>query len=160
MWETQETQVQSLGQEDHLEEEMATHSSTLAQRIPWTEEPGELLAMVSQHSDRMRLSHSWAHEHIMVTVKGRDPEGLHRLSTWRRLQQREGTSLVASTVKNLAAMTGDLGSILGSGKSPGERNGFSLQYSCLQNSTDRGGLWATWWATGRGVGKSWTRLRD
>ena len=43
----------------------------------------------------------------MVTVKGRDPEGLHRLSTWRRLQQREGTSLVASTVKNLPAMTGD-----------------------------------------------------
>ena len=107
MWETQETQVQPLGQEDHLEEEMATHSSTLAQRIPWTEEPGGLLAMVSQHSDRMRLSHNWAHEHIMVTVKGRDPEGLHRLSTWRRLQQREGTSLVASTVKNLPAMTGD-----------------------------------------------------
>ena len=36
----QETQVQSLGQEDPLEKEMATHSSILAQRIPWTEEPG------------------------------------------------------------------------------------------------------------------------
>ena len=36
----QETQVQSLGQEDLLEEEMATHSSILAWRIPWTEEPG------------------------------------------------------------------------------------------------------------------------
>ena len=36
----QETQVQSLGQEDPLEKEMATHSSILAWRIPWTEEPG------------------------------------------------------------------------------------------------------------------------
>ena len=37
-----ETQVQSLGQEDALEKETATHSSILAWRIPWTEEPGEL----------------------------------------------------------------------------------------------------------------------
>ena len=37
-----ETQVQSLGREDPLEEEMATHSSTLAWKIPWTEEPGRL----------------------------------------------------------------------------------------------------------------------
>ena len=38
----QETQVQSLGQEDPLEEEMAMHSSILAWEIPWTEEPGGL----------------------------------------------------------------------------------------------------------------------
>ena len=38
----QETWVPSLGQEDPLEEEMATHTSILAWRIPWTEEPGEL----------------------------------------------------------------------------------------------------------------------
>ena len=38
----QETGVGSLGQEDPLQEEMATHSSTLAWRIPWTEEPGRL----------------------------------------------------------------------------------------------------------------------
>ena len=37
-----ETQVQSLGQEDLLEKEMATHSSILAWKIPWTEEPGRL----------------------------------------------------------------------------------------------------------------------
>ena len=41
----QETQVQSLGQEDPLEEDTATHSSTLAWRIPWTEEPGGLQYM-------------------------------------------------------------------------------------------------------------------
>ena len=44
----QETQVQSLGREDSLEKEMATHSSTLAWRIPWREEPGRLQSMVSQ----------------------------------------------------------------------------------------------------------------
>ena len=38
----QEIQVRSLGQEDHLEEEMAAHSSIVAWRIPWTEEPGGL----------------------------------------------------------------------------------------------------------------------
>ena len=42
MW---ETWVQSLGQEDLLEKEMATHSSILAWKIPWTEEPGRLLSM-------------------------------------------------------------------------------------------------------------------
>ena len=41
----QETQVQSLGQEDPLEKEMATHSSTLAWKIPWREEPGRLQSM-------------------------------------------------------------------------------------------------------------------
>ena len=41
----QETQVQSLGWADPLEEGMATHSSILAWRIPWTEEPGELQSM-------------------------------------------------------------------------------------------------------------------
>ena len=40
-----ETQVQSLGQKDPLEKEMATHSSTLAWKIPWTEEPGRLQSM-------------------------------------------------------------------------------------------------------------------
>ena len=43
----QETQVQSLDWEDHLEKEMATHSSVLAWRIPWTEEPGGLQSMGS-----------------------------------------------------------------------------------------------------------------
>ena len=47
MQETQETWVQSLGQDDPLEEEMATHSSILTWRIPWTEEPGRLQSMGS-----------------------------------------------------------------------------------------------------------------
>ena len=44
----QETQVQSLGQEDPLEKGMATHSSILAWRIPWAEEPGGLLFLVAK----------------------------------------------------------------------------------------------------------------
>ena len=46
--ETQETWVPSLGQEDPLEEEMATQSSIPAWRIPWTEEPGRLMSVGSQ----------------------------------------------------------------------------------------------------------------
>ena len=46
----QETQIPSLGQEDPLEEEMATHSSILSWRIPWTEEPGWLQSMELQKS--------------------------------------------------------------------------------------------------------------
>ena len=45
MW---ETRVQSLGWEDPMEKEMATHSSTIAWKIPWTEEPGRLQSMGSQ----------------------------------------------------------------------------------------------------------------
>ena len=48
MQETQETWVQSLGQEDTLEQEIATHSSILTWKIPGTEEPGELQSMGSQ----------------------------------------------------------------------------------------------------------------
>ena len=48
----QETQVQSLGQEDPLEKGMATHSSILAWEIPWTEDPGGLQSIGSQESDR------------------------------------------------------------------------------------------------------------
>ena len=49
MW---ETQVRSLGWEDPLEKEMATHSSTLAWKIPWTEEPGRLQSVGSQRVGR------------------------------------------------------------------------------------------------------------
>ena len=57
-------------------------------------------------------------------------------------------------VKNLPADAGDGGSIPGWGRSPGEGNGYPLQYSCLENPIDRG----TWQATVRGVTESQTRL--
>ena len=53
--EMQEIQVQFLGQEDPLETEMATYSSTLAWKIPWTEKPGRLQSMGS-----LRVGHDWA----------------------------------------------------------------------------------------------------
>ena len=54
--------VQSLGQEDPLEEDMATHSSILAWGIPWTEEAGGLQTIGAQRSDMEQLStHTHAH---------------------------------------------------------------------------------------------------
>ena len=58
---THETQVLSLGQEDPLEKEMATHSSTLAWTIPWTEEPGRLQSMGSQRVRMTELLHFHFH---------------------------------------------------------------------------------------------------
>ena len=58
--------------------------------------------------------------------------------------------------KESACNVGDLGLVLGSGRSPEEGNGNPLQYSCLENSMDRG----AWQATVRGVTKNWTQLRD
>ena len=55
-----------------------------------------------------------------------------------------------------ACNVGDLGSIPGSGRSPGEGNGNPLQYSCLENPMDG----RAWWATVHGVAKSRTRLSD
>ena len=61
-----------------------------------------------------------------------------------------------SEVKASAYYAGDLGSIPGSGRSPGEGNDNPLQYSCLENPTDGG----AWWATVHGVAKSRTWLSD
>ena len=61
----------------------------------------------------------------------------------------------SSVVKNPPASAGDagdVGSVPGSGRSPGGANGNLLQYSCLGNPMDRG----AWWATVHGVTKSWT----
>ena len=58
--------------------------------------------------------------------------------------------------KESACNVGNLGSIYGSGRSPGEGNGKPHWYSCLGNPMDRG----AWWATVLGVAKSWTQLRD
>ena len=56
--------------------------------------------------------------------------------------------------KESACNAGAEGSVAGLGRSPGEGNGFPLQYSCLKNSMDRG----VWWAAVHGVAKSWTQL--
>ena len=68
------------------------------------------------------------------------------------------SSQVMLVVKNPPASAGDardMGSIPGSGRSPGEEHDNLLQYSCLENPMDRG----TWRATVHGVTRSWTRLK-
>ena len=67
--------------------------------------------------------------------------------------------LGGSVGKNLPASTGDagdVGSVPGLERSPGEGNGSPFQYSCLENPMDRG----AWWATVRVVAESWTRLSN
>ena len=59
-------------------------------------------------------------------------------------------------VKNLNASGGDVGLVPGLERSPGEGNGNTLQYSCLENPMDG----EAWWATVHGVAKSRTRLSD
>ena len=61
MQEMQETQFQSLGQEDPLQKEMATHFSILALKMPWTEEPGGLQSMGSQG-----VGHDLVTEHVHI----------------------------------------------------------------------------------------------
>ena len=74
------------------------------------------------------------------------------LCLWRHLCCFPG----GAEVKASACNVGDLDSIPGSGRSPGEGNGNPLQYSCLENPMDGG----AWWATVHGVAKSQTRLSD
>ena len=62
-----ETQVQSLGQEDPLEKDMAPHSSTLAWKIPWMEEPGRLQSMGSQ-----RVGHDWVTSFHFTSMAGKE----------------------------------------------------------------------------------------
>ena len=64
MQETQEMGVQFLGWQDPLEEEIATHSSTLTWEIPWTEEAGGLQSMGSQ-----RVEHDWARPHTHLRAQ-------------------------------------------------------------------------------------------
>ena len=124
----QETWFQSLDQEDSLEKGMAAHSSILAWRIPWREEPGSYGLQ------------SW---------------GLKESDTTERptLPGFPG----GAVVKNLppsAGDAGDSGLISGLGRFLGEGNGKPLQYSCLENAMDRG----AWWTIVHGVTKSQSRL--
>ena len=97
-----------------LEKEMSTHSSVLAWRIPGTGEPGGLPSMGSH-----RVGHDWSD---LAAAVSRGHQGFPG----------------GAVVKNLPANAGAVGSISGSGISPGEGNGNPLQYSWLGNLMDRG----------------------
>ena len=104
-------------------------------------------------------SHSYAHTTQMKT-KGEEEEQLsfsgpliYNISSWDS-NLYKGTiwaSPVAQMVKSLSCNTGDLGTIPGLGRSPGEGNGNPLQYSCLENPMDRG----AWWAAVHGAAHDW-----
>ena len=65
--ETQETWVRSLGWEDPLEEEMATHSSIPAWKIPWTEQPGEVMARgITKNQTPLKIRRDWTHIPILA----------------------------------------------------------------------------------------------
>ena len=79
----------------------------------------------------------------------------YRTDKWIIVKHNEGFPS-GSDGKESACSVGDLGSIPGSGESPGEGNDNPLQYSCLENPMERG----AWQAAVYGVAKSWTRLSD
>ena len=77
--------------------------------------------------------------------------------SWTRLKQLSSSSSSSgSDGKESAGNAGEPNSVPGLGRSPGEGNDNPLQYSCLENSTDRGG----WWVTIHGVSKSQTHLSN
>ena len=80
-----ETWVQSLGQEDTLEKGIATHSSILAWRIPWTEEPGRLQSMESQ-----RVGHDWATNTFTLLLSRSTSQVNFLALSYERLNYTEG----------------------------------------------------------------------
>ena len=106
-----ETQVQSLGREDLVEKEMATHPSILAWETPWTEKPGGPQSMGSQG-----VGHDRATSLSLLSLGFPDSSG----------------------DKESACHARDLGLIPGLGRCPGEGNGNLFQYSCLENPIGRG----------------------
>ena len=140
----------------YMEKAMATHSSTLAWKIPWTEEPGRLQSMGSQ-----RVGHDWATSLSLFTF-------MYWRRTWQptpvflpgesqgqgslvaavygvtqsqtRLKRFSSSSskrskgfLGGSDGEEFACNAGDLSSIPGLGRSPGGGHDNPLQYSCLEN---------------------------
>ena len=92
-----ETQVQSLGQENLLEKETATHSSTLAWKIPWTEEPGRLQSMGSQ-----RVRHDWAASFHFTCLTPGDHDSISSfLYTWPQMKRWLSNRMMLSCVLSI-----------------------------------------------------------
>ena len=153
-------------------EAIATHSSVLAWEIPWTERPGGLQSMESQivrHDWMTELTHvyiffihspvnEWMTRcvHILAIVNAAAMNtGVHGCF-WIRLFIFLGfrSGLVLKNLPANARDARDMGSVPGSGRSPGWGNGNPLQYSCPKNAMGRG----AWQATVHGVKKNLTGL--
>ena len=127
---------------------MALHSSTLAQKIPWMEEPGRLQSMGS-----LRVGHDWATSLSLFT-------SMH----WRRKWQTTPVFLPGESQGRGSLVDCSLWGCTESDTTEqlhfhfslsciGEGNGSPLQCSCLENPRDGG----AWWAAFYGVAQSWTR---
>ena len=114
-----ETWVQSLGQEDALEKEMAIHSSILPWKIPWTEESGRLQSMGSQ-----TVRYDWvvmeARSNAVKSNIGYEP-GM--LGPWLKANWKWSNRIWQEWMSTFTLEKGD-----------GEGNGKPLQYSCLENT--------------------------
>ena len=157
MQEIQEMLVWSLGREDPLQDSMATHSSISACRIPWTEEPARLQPTGSQ-TVRHELN-DLEHTRPRENPPGGSNEYLNKIP--KEYLRRWPLYIYVifpggSICKETAYNAGYLSSIPGSGRSPGEGNGNTLQYSSLENPRDRG----SWWASAHGVTKNRTQLSN
>ena len=135
-----ETQVRSLGQEDPLEKEMATHSSILAWKIPWIEKPGRLQSMRSQRvRSNWETSHTFRWGARVLKRRGNRKYEKQR-ERWRDRQSnnditrglRNNVGFPSGSVgKESTCSTEDIvddGSIPGLGRSPGEGDGYPHQY--------------------------------
>ena len=98
------------------------------------------------------IAHSWLQMSVTLWTHWRATLSDY---SWVTYESPESVGLRTDS-KASVYNAGDLGSIPGSGRSPGEGNSNPLQYSCLGNPMDGG----AWWPTVHGVEKSWTRLRD
>ena len=148
----QETCVQSLGREDPLEKEMTTHSGILAWEIPWIE-PGRLQPMGLHESD---VTERRTHTHpgqfcFRLQVDQVWPQDVYWVQVWSVFSHLPGNKGFSGGLggKVFACSAGDLTLIPGSERPPGEGNDNLLQYSCLENSVDRG----TWQAIVHGVAR-------
>ena len=164
MQETLETQVWSLGGEDPLEVEMATHSMILAWKISWTEEPDRLQ---SKRSHRDTGIYIWvpvyvAQGHIHASLTDFISLGPLQRRRWHPTpvllpgKSHGRKSLVGCSPwgREESDMTERLHFHF-SLSCIGEGNGNPLQCSCLENPRDRG----AWWAAVCGVSQSRTRLK-
>ena len=129
---------------------MATHSSTLAWRIPWTEEPGRLQSMGSLRvryywatslslSTFMHWRRKWQSTPVFLPGESYGRRSLVGCSPWGRTE--------SDTTERLHFHFSL--SCIGGG------NGIPLQYSCLENPRDRGAWWAAFYA----VAQNWTQLK-
>ena len=134
-----ETWVRSLGWEDSREKEMATHTSTLALKILWTEELGAgycpRACKESGMTEQLHFTSLWQENFRSAQISEEILLFFHANIYWTSTMYLG--SCCGSEGKASACNAGDLGSILGSGRSPGEGNGNPLQYSCLENLMDK-----------------------